>query len=282
MPAFTRRWTTWQNKPSTATPADAAFYQGAEDALDKLLGKDTPADLEVPSWSASAGGVLWNPPAATTAGTSGTLASRPSAASASGKFYLATDQNVLYFSDGSSWFRVGDPAGATQMWYSASAPTGYVAYDGGTLGGSTGIYADLYAHLGGTTTLPDTRGRMPVGKGTHADVDTIGDNDGAAVGSRRPAHKHTTAAGNAGTLATGNDTPDHAHTRTTYATGTSGTSTASGDGSTVNGTATTSGATARHTHPITGSPGAPTVGPQTGSEPVDSPAFITFLLIAKL
>lgn len=276
MPEYTRRWAAWHNKPTQDTPADAAFYEGVEVALDKLLGKDTPGNNEVPSWSTAAGGVLWNPPAATTAGTSGNLASRPAAAAASGKFYLATDQQVLYFSDGSSWFRIGDPAGATQMWYSASAPTGYVAYDGGTLGGSTGIYADLYAHLGGTTTLPDTRGRMPVGLGTHADVDTIGDNDGAAVGSRRPKHKHTAAVG---TLATGNDTPDHSHSRQVDATGASGTAVASGDGSTHNGTANTSGASVRHTHPVTG---APTVGPQTGSEPVDSSAYITFLLIAKL
>lgn len=46
----------------------------------------------------------------------------------------------------------------------------------------------------GSTTfnLPDLRGRMPIGQGTHADVDTVGDNDGTALASRTPKHKHTT------------------------------------------------------------------------------------------
>jgi hypothetical protein len=35
------------------------------------------------------------------------------------------------------------------------------------------------------------RGRMPVGKGTHSDVSTLGNNDGVAVANRRPKHKHT-------------------------------------------------------------------------------------------
>lgn len=39
--------------------------------------------------------------------------------------------------------------------------------------------------------IPDLRGRTVVGKGTHADVDALTDNDGQAVGSRRPKHKHT-------------------------------------------------------------------------------------------
>lgn len=43
----------------------------------------------------------------------------------------------------------------------------------------------------GASTL-DARGRIPVTKGTHADVSTIGNNDGAAVANRRPKHYHTT------------------------------------------------------------------------------------------
>ena len=276
MPEYTKRHAVWHNKDQALdTPITAGDLQAFDDGLDKLLGKDTPNDGDVGAWSTAAGGVLWSPPAPTSAGTSGTLAARPSAASASGRFYLATDQNALYFSDGSAWSRVGIPAGATQLWFSAAVPTGYVAYDGGTLGGSTGIYADLYAHLGNTTTLPDTRGRMPVGKGTHADVDTIGDNDGVAVGSRRPIHKHQAAVG---TLATGNDTPDHTHNTPSDSGALGGTYTRGG-GATYNLNVTTTGASTRHTHPVTG---APTVGPQTGSEPTDGPAWITFLFIAKL
>lgn len=51
--------------------------------------------------------------------------------------------------------------------------------------------------------LPDLRGRMPVGVGTHADVSALGLNEGmATVGNRRPRHYHETttsqATGSAG------------------------------------------------------------------------------------
>jgi hypothetical protein len=40
------------------------------------------------------------------------------------------------------------------------------------------------------------RGRVPVGKGTHSDVDNLGDSDGmATVGDRRPTHKHSVSGG---------------------------------------------------------------------------------------
>jgi hypothetical protein len=39
--------------------------------------------------------------------------------------------------------------------------------------------------------IPDWRGRMPVMRGTHGDVDSFTDNEGIVVGSRRPAHKHS-------------------------------------------------------------------------------------------
>jgi len=38
--------------------------------------------------------------------------------------------------------------------------------------------------------LPDTRGRVVVGKGTHASVDTVGENDGTALANRTPKHWH--------------------------------------------------------------------------------------------
>jgi hypothetical protein len=126
--------------------------------------------------------------------TQGVLASRPAASASSGSMYYATDQDVMYLSNGTVWSRVNSmPAGATVLWYNSVAPTGWVLYNGGTLGGSTGIYADLYTHLGSTTTLPDFRGRMPIGLGTHTDVATIGNNEGQpTVGSRRGKHYHPT------------------------------------------------------------------------------------------
>lgn len=41
--------------------------------------------------------------------------------------------------------------------------------------------------------VPDFRGRAIVGKGTHGDIDALTDNDGEAVGNRRPKHKHSVA-----------------------------------------------------------------------------------------
>lgn len=124
---------------------------------------------------------------------SGTLAARPAASTLAHGFYYATDQAVLYYSDGTSWFRQGLPAGSTTYMFGAAAatPTGWVRYDGSTLPGSTDIYADLYAHLGNTLTLPDTRGRVPIDLGTHVDVATIQNNDGVAVANRRPKHRHS-------------------------------------------------------------------------------------------
>lgn len=61
------------------------------------------------------------------------------------------------------------------------------------------VYGNLFALWGttygvgdGTTTfnVKDMRGRMPVGLGTHADVDSFTDSDALAVGSRTPNHTH--------------------------------------------------------------------------------------------
>jgi microcystin-dependent protein len=112
---------------------------------------------------------------------SGTLGTRPAASSVTpGSFYYATDQDVLYRSNGSAWSRVATPpAGATMAWFNASVPTGWVAYDGTNLPSATGIYADLATHLGGVAT-PNTKGRVIVGRDTgDADFDTILETRGA-------------------------------------------------------------------------------------------------------
>lgn len=74
----------------------------------------------------------------------------------------------------------------------------------------------------GTTTfnLPDWRGRSPVGVGTHADVNRVGQNDAVTVASRTPKHTHgvtgTTSGGNAEVGAAagvlGVETNAHTHT----------------------------------------------------------------------
>jgi microcystin-dependent protein len=106
----------------------------------------------------------------------GTLAARPTANTVvSGTKYFATDQVVEYISDGTNWHRVSAAAGTTTAWFrpDAAVPSGYVKYDGSNLPSSTGIYADLYGHLGGLTT-PNTKGRAIVGQDpADADFDVI-------------------------------------------------------------------------------------------------------------
>jgi microcystin-dependent protein len=90
------------------------------------------------------------------------------------------------------------PAGSLTSYVGAAAPSGWLLCDGSQVSQST--YSALYAIIGankfGTDTggnffLPDLRGRVPVGLGTNADVDVIGDNDGAALANRSPKHQHT-------------------------------------------------------------------------------------------
>jgi len=88
-------------------------------------------------------------------------------------------------------------AGATAPPMGAT-PNAWLLCDGTAYSRTT--YAALFAVVSttygvgdGATTfnVPDTRGRMVVGKGTHADVDALGDNDGTALANRGPKHQHT-------------------------------------------------------------------------------------------
>jgi hypothetical protein len=99
----------------------------------------------------------------------------------------------------------GVPTGVSLSFRGTVAPSGYALEDGSAISRTT--YAALFAAIGttygagdGSTTfnLPDSRGRVDVGQGTHADVASVGLNDGNAVGSRRVKHKHVTTAVTAG------------------------------------------------------------------------------------
>lgn len=93
----------------------------------------------------------------------------------------------------------GIPIGALVMWSGLVAPAGgWLLCDGVAYLRST--YATLFSVIGtaygagdGSTTfnVPDLRGRIAVGLGTHADVDALGDNDGAVLANRRAKHRHT-------------------------------------------------------------------------------------------
>jgi microcystin-dependent protein len=97
---------------------------------------------------------------------------------------------------------LGNPSGTIVAFAGSTAPNGYLIADGSAVSRTT--YATLFAVIGttygtgdGSTTfnLPDLRGRTAVGLNTsevgRTDVNTLGNNEGAAIGSRTPYHKAT-------------------------------------------------------------------------------------------
>lgn len=235
------------------------------------------------------------------------LSNRPAASGVqSGIKFYATDQDVEYVASGSSWLRTGLHPGDLIHTLNSVADTGRIFYQGQAWPGTTGIYADLFAKIGGAfpTTLPDMRGRMLVTLGTHADVNAIALTDGLAVGSRRPKHQTSktgsvtiTGAPGIGSLAVtgapGYSDPGHTHPIGTYNSagggepGTSGninpvgTNTGLGYiGITLNlGTLAVGGAPSIGSLAITNTM---TFGPQTGSEPVDTVAYFVVQTEVKL
>lgn len=90
------------------------------------------------------------------------------------------------------------PVGVIEAFAGVNAPAGWLFCDGSAV--SRIQYPELFSALGttygsgdGSTTfnLPDLRGRMPFGKGTHADVASLGQNEGTSLANRRPKHQHT-------------------------------------------------------------------------------------------
>jgi len=204
----------------------------------------------------------------------GTRASRPAAASANtGLFYWATDQLALYLSDGSAWQRQGIQAGDLCDALESSR-SGYIIPVGQTwasAGGTTGPNADLFAKWGTAypTNLPDLQGRHRVTLGTHTDVSVLGNNEGIAVGSRRPRHKHNVAANAVSNAASSGNVQAGGSVN---APGTTAACSSSNVGTPLPLSITTNVSTNV----------SATVGPQTGSEPVDSAAYLVVQTFAKL
>lgn len=77
----------------------------------------------------------------------------------------------FYNSSTSAWEpvlqRIGPPVGSISMWYTGTAPTDWLICDGTTF--SATDYPDLNTLLGGNT-LPDLKGRMPVGVGQQSNT----------------------------------------------------------------------------------------------------------------
>lgn len=146
---------------------------------------------------------------------------------------------------------VSVPTGTVVPYAGSGAPADeWLLCDGSAV--SRTDYARLFAVIGttfgagdGSTTfnLPDMRGRMPVGVGSHADVNAVGDTDGTALASRRPKHNHTLKMATGAAGASGQPSSNNQDTTTTQT--------------------------------------AVSVGPQTGAEPVDGPAYLTLNFLIR-
>ena len=151
------------------------------------------------------------------------------------------------------------PAGLILPYASDNAPEGALLCDGA--GYATTAQARLFAAIGyryggggGSFNVPDIRGRIPAGKGAHADVDTLGKNEGVGLGARRPAHRHSVSE---------------------QMRGWNGQGIVAGEDTNVPLGSAMNNELINHKHDVT-------VGPQSGNEPVDTPAFIVlnFVIVA--
>lgn len=168
------------------------------------------------------------------------------------------------------------PIGVPLPWLTGEIPFGFVLLDGGVVSRTQyvllfNLWGTTFGAGDGSTTfgLPDMRGRVLVGLGTHADVDTLGETEGVAVGSRRPKHSHTV-----------NETA-HTHTNVAHshtaprATVAGGAATSFLPGDTPSGTLSTNTQSITINSASTGI----TVGVTTA--PVDGPAYMVVHYITR-
>jgi len=92
------------------------------------------------------------------------------------------------------------PAGSILDYAGATPPGGYVLCDGAEYDKTSLVYQRLFSVIGyaygtGSTgnmfRVPDFRERVAVMKGALVEIDTLGDSDGLAYGSRGVKHRHT-------------------------------------------------------------------------------------------
>jgi microcystin-dependent protein len=124
-----------------------------------------------------------------------------------GEMGFETDTKVLRVGDGVTAWNTsggpptigGTPTGVIAQFAGATAPNGYLLCQGQTL--STTTYANLFATIGYTYggggsdfKVPDLQSRIPVGKGSDTEFDTLGETGGAKTvtlsSSQIPAHSH--------------------------------------------------------------------------------------------
>jgi microcystin-dependent protein len=137
--------------------------------------------------------------ASPTAGTLAVLTAADANLGAGGP-YAANSLIVYNSADGRFQPIAGIPAGAIQIYAGVTVPPGWLLCNGASC--SSSDYPNLWRAIGNTYggsnetafLLPDLRGRIPVGyaaSGGHADVSTLGNNDGVAPAYRRAKHNHT-------------------------------------------------------------------------------------------
>jgi microcystin-dependent protein len=94
------------------------------------------------------------------------------------------------------------PVGMIADYIGTTAPSGWAVMDGSTITGGQTLYPSLWAVLpsafksGADIVLPDTRGRVSVGRNpSDADFDNVGDTGGAKTvtltTAQMPSHNHT-------------------------------------------------------------------------------------------
>lgn len=183
--AYTPYHVVWKNYPDTTTPLDAA---GLEHIETGIVGAHVTADGAIPKSIVDAKGDVIVATAADTVarvavGANDTVLTADSSQSSGVKWAAAS---------------AGSPAATIAAYAASAAPTGWLMCDGAAVSRTT--YAALFALIGttygagdGSTTfnLPDLQGRVPVGKGTHVNVDALGENDGSTLANRQPKHRHT-------------------------------------------------------------------------------------------
>lgn len=158
------------------------------------------------------------------------------------------------------------PIGGIMPYAGETDPAGgaWLICDGRAVSRSTysalfGIAGTLYGAGNGSTTfnLPDLQGRFPIGKGTHANVNARGKNEGESLASRQPKHKH-----NRGDLAVAQKSISHDHnTNVTGPISAAGGANFGAAGWTDQSSGADTGATdPQHNHDLTGSIGDTTSG----------------------
>jgi microcystin-dependent protein len=164
------------------------------------------------------------------------IAALESAASVAADRFEPGDLKITGATLGAPWL-LCDGAAVSRTTYSVLFQKIGVAYGAGD--GAT------------TFNVPDFQGRALVGVGSHGDVNALGRNEGAALGARRPRHRHTV-----------NEAP-HTHGGRFFQ-----------DNAGAQFNTVDSGGN-DNMMPIPAVTTGISVGPQTGSEPTDGPAYET-------